>query len=284
MFLSLFNPCFFTSPNPPTTRYRSFQTNTSFRSSPNSPISLITGSLRSCECYDMYKEQVPFTEAWSWQKSIVEHRKTLIDNDEDASDTLFVLQHQPVYTLGTASTHNNLFFNVEDSPLPLYQTERGGEVTYHGPGQLVMYPIMNLRYQKMDLHWYLRALEEVVIRALLSSFNLKASRAEGLTGVWVGDKKLAAIGIRVSRWVTYHGLALNVSTDLSPFDSIIPCGIRDRGVGSIKGLLNESSSICDHAKLIDIAHDSLLKEFCEVFQVELSHQLVSMLRKAELKQ
>ncbi|KAI3522038.1 hypothetical protein L1887_11516 [Cichorium endivia] len=247
-------------------------------------ISLVQdSSKRRCECYDMYKKVVPFPEAWAWQQSIVEKRKTLIDINEDDSDTLIILQHEPVYTLGTASTETNLNFDIKDSPLPLYQTERGGEVTYHGPGQLVMYPIMNLRYQKMDLHWYLRALEEVVIRVLFSTFSLKASRVEGLTGVWVGDKKLAAIGIRVSRWVTYHGLALNVCTDLSPFNRIVPCGIRDRGVGSIKGLLKESNELSsiscyEDGKLIDIAHDSLVKEFCEVFQVELSNQPISMLR------
>lgn len=97
-----------------------------------------------CECYDMYKEVVPFSEAWSWQKSIVEHRKTLIDSNQDDSDTLIVLQHQPVYTLGTASTENNLNFNINDSPLPLYRTERGGEVTYHGPGQVVLVLFSNL--------------------------------------------------------------------------------------------------------------------------------------------
>ncbi|KAJ9567495.1 hypothetical protein OSB04_003461 [Centaurea solstitialis] len=240
---------------------------------------------RRCVCYDMHKEVIPFSEAWSWQKSILEERKTWIDSDEDGSDALIVLQHQPVYTLGTASSENNLNFDIKDPPLPLYQTERGGEVTYHGPGQLVMYPIMNLRYQKMDLHWYLRSLEEVVIRVLSSTFGLTASRVDGLTGVWVGDKKLAAIGIRVSRWLTYHGLALNVSTDLSPFNRIIPCGIRDRGVGSIKELLNgsPSASVYDDDKLMDIAYDSLVKEFCEVFQVELCHQPLSMLRFSDRK-
>ncbi|XP_024970683.1 plastidial lipoyltransferase 2-like isoform X2 [Cynara cardunculus var. scolymus] len=223
----------------------------------------------------MHKEVIPFAEAWSWQKSVVEERKTLIDSNEDGLDALIALQHQPVYTLGTASSENNLNFDIKNPPFPLYQTERGGEVTYHGPGQLVMYPIMNLRYQKMDLHWYLRALEEVVIRVLFSTFGLTASRVEGLTGVWVGDKKLAAIGIRVSRWLTYHGLALNVSTDLSPFKEIVPCGIRDRGVGSIKELLIGYDG--DDGKLIDIAHDSLVKEFCQVFQVELCHQPISML-------
>lgn len=119
----------------------------------------------------------------------------------------------------------------------------------------------------------------MIIRVLSSSFSMEASRIDGLTGVWVGGQKLAAIGIRVSQWVTYHGLALNVTTDLAPFQQIVPCGIRDRQVGSIKGLLREHSHSngcgtenhqdLDDVQLIDITHKSLVKEFCEVFQVEL---------------
>ncbi|XP_049390725.1 octanoyltransferase LIP2p, chloroplastic [Solanum stenotomum] len=234
---------------------------------------------RCCDCYDMYKELVPYAKAWSWQKTIVDERKAQIERDEDLADTLIVLQHQPVYTLGTGSSEENILFDVKNAPFELYRTERGGEVTYHGPGQLVMYPIINLRYHKMDLHWYLRSLEEVIIRVLSSSFSIEASRIDGLTGVWVGGRKLAAIGIRVSHWVTYHGLALNVTTDLSPFQQIVPCGIRDRQVGSIKGLLKEHSHSngrgtenhqdIDDVQLIDITHKSLVKEFCEVFQVDL---------------
>lgn len=234
---------------------------------------------RCCDCYDMYKELVPYAKAWSWQKSIVDQRKAQIERNEDLADTLIILQHQPVYTLGTGSSEENLHFDIKNAPFELYRTERGGEVTYHGPGQLVMYPIVNLRYHKMDLHWYLRSLEEVIIRVLSSSFSLEASRIDGLTGVWVGGQKLAAIGIRVSQWVTYHGLALNVTTDLSPFQRIVPCGIRDRQVGSIKGLLREHSHSngsgtekhqgIDDVQLIDITHRSLVKEFCEVFQVDL---------------
>ncbi|KAL8230874.1 hypothetical protein R6Q57_000652 [Mikania cordata] len=273
---SLIPPCATRSTNS-AQRRTSVRASTSFITSTDSNSLPRQGGIRRCECYDMYKQVVPFADAWSWQKLIVEDRKTLIDDNQDGSDTLIVLQHQPVYTLGTGSTENNLNFDLKDPPFPLYQTERGGEVTYHGPGQLVMYPIMNLHFHKMDLHWYLRALEEVVIRVLSSVFSLKATRIDGLTGVWVGDKKLAAVGIRVSRWLTYHGLALNVSNDLSPFSRIVPCGIKDRGVGSIKGLLSDSCSISDDDKLIDIAHESLLKHFCEVFQVELCHQPVSSL-------
>lgn len=230
----------------------------------------------------MYKELVPYEEAWNWQKSKVKERKMLIEKNEDWSDTVIVLQHHPVFTMGTGSSHENLNFDINDSPYPVYRTERGGEVTYHGPGQLVMYPIINLRYHKMDLHWYLRALEEVVIRVLSSKFSIKASRLDGLTGVWVGDQKLAAIGIRVAQWITYHGLALNVTADLAPFNWIVPCGIQNMRVGSIKSLLKEfqsanegvTSSIYhgDDHHLIDTTCKSLVKEFSEVFQLEVYQQ------------
>ncbi|XP_043711025.1 octanoyltransferase LIP2p, chloroplastic-like [Telopea speciosissima] len=237
--------------------------------------------VRGCECFDVYKELVPYQEAWSWQKSVVRKRLALIGRDDDCCDNLIILQHPPVYTLGTGSSEEYLNFDRKNAPYDVYQTERGGEVTFHGPGQLVMYPILNLRYHKMDLHWYLRALEEVVIRVLSSTFSIKASRLDGLTGVWVGNQKLAAIGIRVSRWITYHGLALNVTTDLTPFQHIVPCGIRNRQVGSIEGLLRESGpssgwrteNTSHH--LIDVTHDSLLKEFSEVFQLTLNHKFFS---------
>lgn len=233
---------------------------------------------RTCECFDLYKERVPYSKAWAWQKSIVKKKRGSILENKDHSDTLIILQHHPVYTLGTGSSEEYLNFEIKDAPYDVYRTERGGEVTYHGPGQLVMYPIINLRYHKMDLRWYLRALEEVVIRVLSSTFGIKASRLDGFTGVWVGgDQKLAAIGVRVSRWITYHGLALNVTTDLSPFRKIVPCGIRDGKVGSVKGLLADRLQGGDDMQLIDITHDSLLQEFSEVFQVDLHHKPISML-------
>lgn len=246
-----------------------------------------------CECFNLYEQQVPYGQAWAWQKSIVNEKKTLIQRNEDCSDSLFVLQHRPVYTLGTASSEQFLNFDVKDSPFDIYRTERGGEVTYHGPGQIVMYPIMNLRNHKMDLHWYLRSLEEVIIRALSETFCIKASRLEGLTGVWHGNQKLAAIGIRVSQWITYHGLALNVTTDLTPFRSIVPCGLRDCQVGSVRGLLKEfqSSADCERARLpdpddgqlLDITCKSLIKEFSEVFQVRINHETTSRLELLERK-
>lgn len=230
-------------------------------------------SRRRCELFDLHQHIVPFAESWAWQQSIVTRRKGLVGTDEDHSDTLIALQHPPVYTLGTDSTEDYLHFDVKDAPFEVHRIDRGGEVTYHGPGQLVMYPIINLRYHQMDLHWYFRSLEEVIIRALQSAFSIKASRVEGLTGVWVGDKKVAAIGIHVSRWIAYHGLALNVTTELTPFQLIVPCGIKDRGVGSIKEILQIASDgkEIDETALIDKAYRTLLKEFAEVFQLSLYH-------------
>ncbi|CAA7048045.1 unnamed protein product [Microthlaspi erraticum] len=222
---------------------------------------------RKCECFDLYDQLVPYKKAWSWQKSIVSEKLALIDRNQECSDTVILLQHPPVYTMGTGSSEDYLNFDIKNAPFDVYRTERGGEVTYHGPGQLVMYPIINLRNHKMDLHWYLRKLEEIVIRVLSSAFSIKATRLDGFTGVWVGDQKVAAIGIRASKWLTYHGLALNVTTDLTPFDSIVPCGIRNRRVGSIKGLI-ENDKLSD-LQLIDLAHESLLKEFSEVFQIQI---------------
>ncbi|XP_021285255.1 plastidial lipoyltransferase 2-like isoform X1 [Herrania umbratica] len=264
------NPCFRTIPTTCTA--------VKHRKEPHRFNPVTQTKTKACECYDLHKELFPYAKAWSWQKQIVKEKKALLQRNEDCPDTLIILQHNPVYTMGTGSSEKYLNFDIEEAPFDVYRTERGGEVTYHGPGQLVMYPIINLRNHKMDLHWYLRALEEVVIRVLSSTFSIKASRIEGLTGVWVGNQKLAAIGVRVSQWITYHGLALNVTTDLTPFSWIVPCGLQDRQVGSIKGLLKEFQSSRraetqnpDDFQLIDISYKSLIKEFCEVFQLEI-HQ------------
>ncbi|VAI27728.1 unnamed protein product [Triticum turgidum subsp. durum] len=230
---------------------------------------------RRCELFDLHRQIVPYVDSWGWQKSIVERRKALVgidtDTDEDHSDTLIALQHPPVYTLGNGNDEKYLNFNIEDSPIEIHRIDRAGQVTYHGPGQLVLYPIINLRYQKKDLVWYQRSLEGVIIRALQSAFSIKASRIEGLTGVWVGEQKVAAIGIMCARWIVYHGLALNVTTDLTPFQHIVPCGIKGRGVGSIKQILQKASNGTElnDAELMDIAYESLIKEFAEFFQLSL---------------
>jgi lipoyl(octanoyl) transferase len=171
---------------------------------------------------------LPYQAAWEWQKSIVAQHKA---NDQQP-DTLILLEHPPVYTLGQGSNPGFLKFDPTTSHAELHRIERGGEVTYHCPGQLVGYPMLNLKRHTQDLHWYLRQLETVLIQ-VLAHYDLVGAQIPGLTGVWVAERKVAAIGIKVSRWVTMHGFALNVCPDLSGFDQIVPCGIADRAVGSM---------------------------------------------------
>eukprot|EP00190_Bangiopsis_sp_CCMP1999_P006366 CAMPEP_0198724342 /NCGR_PEP_ID=MMETSP1475-20131203/1830_1 /TAXON_ID= ORGANISM="Unidentified sp., Strain CCMP1999" /NCGR_SAMPLE_ID=MMETSP1475 /ASSEMBLY_ACC=CAM_ASM_001111 /LENGTH=206 /DNA_ID=CAMNT_0044485841 /DNA_START=171 /DNA_END=791 /DNA_ORIENTATION=+ len=148
------------------------------------------------------------------------------------ADVLVLLEHEPVYTLGSGATLEHVKFDVTRPPCDLFRIERGGEVTYHGPGQLVGYPIVQLRHHKKDLRWYMRSLEQVIINTL-AHYGVEGTRKEGLTGVWHGDRKLAAIGVAASKWVTMHGFAINVRTDLAPFNEIVPCGIADKGVMSL---------------------------------------------------
>lgn len=171
--------------------------------------------------------------AWQHQKELVSGRK----NNPALDDVLILTEHLPVYTLGTGSQEQFVHFDVTDPEYEVHRIERGGEVTYHCPGQLVGYPILNLQYHQKDLHWYLRQLEEVIIRTL-AHYQLSGQRIEGLTGVWADGYKLAAIGIKVSRWITMHGFALNICPDLSGFKQITPCGIADRPVGAMAQFLS----------------------------------------------
>jgi lipoyl(octanoyl) transferase len=175
--------------------------------------------------------RVPYAEALELQSSLVARRRT-----REVGDTLLLMEHPHVLTLGTgASTDHVLLSDAERGALgiDLFETGRGGDVTYHGPGQLVGYPILDLRPDRCDLHRYLRDLEQVLID-VARDFGLEATRAPGLTGVWIEDRKIAAIGVRVSSgWITSHGFALNVATDLRYFETIVPCGIADRTVSSL---------------------------------------------------
>ncbi len=182
---------------------------------------------------------VPYRDAWAWQRQLLEARR----KQPDRPDLLLLVQHPPVYTLGRGSSLAHLRFDPdrphpdpahpEEPPIELHRVERGGEVTYHCPGQLVGYPILNLQRHQPDLHWYLRQLEAVLIE-VLGRYGLQGDRIPGLTGVWVEGHKVAAIGISASRWITMHGFALNVCPDLSGFSRIVPCGIADRPVGSLQ--------------------------------------------------
>ena len=198
----------------------------------------------------------PYSLAWSHQRSLVEARIA----NPDLPDMLLLLEHPPVYTLGTGSDIKFIKFNLDKTDKEVYRIERGGEVTYHCPGQLVGYPILNLRYYRQDLHWYLRQLEEVILQTI-AIYGLSGSRIGGLTGVWVEGYKIAAIGIKVSRWITYHGFAINVCPDLSGFAEIIPCGIANKPVGSLRQFLPNIS-------LRQVQQD-LSRVFASVFGVEL---------------
>ena len=156
-------------------------------------------------------------------------------------DTLILVEHEPVYTLGKNANRDYLL-QGRDKSVEVYNTERGGEVTFHGPGQLVGYPILDLRNYKKSVSWYMRTLEELIIR-VLKEYDIKGSRIKGLTGVWVGNKKIAAQGVRISRWVTMHGFSINVCPQLSYYDGIIPCGIFDYDVTSMEECLNKKLSI-----------------------------------------
>ena len=171
-----------------------------------------------------------YEEVWILQKKMQSQRI-----NGDVGDVLILVEHNPVYTLGKNANPNHLL-QIRDKSIDVFNIERGGDITFHGPGQLVGYPILNLSNYKKSVSWYMRVLEQLTID-VLNEFKISAKRVEGLTGVWVGDEKIAAQGVRMSRWVTMHGFSLNVNTDLSFYDGIIPCGIFDRGVTSMEKVL-----------------------------------------------
>jgi lipoyl(octanoyl) transferase len=203
---------------------------------------------------------VAYADALELQRLLVRRRR-----EGEIPDTLLLLEHPHVITLGTSAHRDNILLSEEDGRLlgiDVYDTGRGGDVTYHGPGQLIGYPIMDLKPDRRDLHRYMRDLEEVLIRSLMA-FGVTATRKPGLTGVWVGSEKIAAIGVRVSSgWITSHGFALNVSTDLSYFGSIVPCGIREYGVTSLDRVAAQPVAL---STVMSIAANA----FCAVFGTQL---------------
>lgn len=209
-----------------------------------------------CQVYNL--GLVPYPQAWDAQRHwVAEHRHG------PQPDRLLLLEHPPVYTLGQGSDPIHLKGAPEDLPYPLFRTERGGEVTHHCPGQLVVYPILNLQRHRPDLHWYLRQLEEVIL-GVLTMVGVEGQRQAGLTGVWVGNSKLAAIGIKVSRWITMHGFALNVCCDLRGFEAIVPCGIAQRSVGRL-------SQFCP-GLTVDQIRPLVIENFARVFNLEMVYQ------------
>jgi lipoate-protein ligase B len=185
---------------------------------------------------------IDYKEAWDLQRETHELR---VKNE--VPDILYLLEHPNTYTLGKTANHNNLIGSEEyisSNHISVYDIDRGGDITYHGPGQIVGYPIISLNEWEKDTHKYLRALEETIIRTC-RAYGINGGREPRYTGVWVVERKIAAIGIKVSRWITMHGFAFNVNTDLSFFSGIIPCGIKDKEVTSIKREIKREVSIND---------------------------------------
>jgi lipoyl(octanoyl) transferase len=201
--------------------------------------------------------QVPYGQALEMQRALVEERRA-----GRVPDLLLLLQHPPVITLGVRSdaARANIVASAERLAglgIDVCDTGRGGDVTYHGPGQVIGYPILDLRPDRCDVHKYVRDLEEVMIR-VCGDYGVSAQRVRGLTGTWVGTDKIGAIGIRISRWITSHGFAFNVSTDLEHFRLIVPCGIADRGVTSLERATGRAIALGD-------VEDAIARRFAEVF-------------------
>ena len=200
---------------------------------------------------------VPYAEALTIQRQLVEDRR-----EGRIGDVLLLVEHPHVLTLGVRGDGGRSHILATDDVLErrgveVYETGRGGDITYHGPGQIVGYPIIDLKPDRCDVHRYVRDLEEVLIR-VAADYGLAAERMRGLTGVWVNGEKVAAIGVRIARWVTSHGFALNVTTDLDYFNLIVPCGIADRGVTSLSRLLRRP---IDKAEV----EDRVIQRFTDVF-------------------
>ncbi len=181
----------------------------------------------------------------------------------EVPDTLFLLEHDPVITLGKGGDSTHLLLNEEmlkEKGIEFYRTTRGGDITYHGPGQLVGYPIFDLRNHGKKVSETVRKYEEALIRAL-TEFGIKAGILEGFPGVWIGNRKIAALGLAIRRWITFHGFALNVNNDLTPFSYIVPCGLQGKGVTSMKEELGYEVNMKDVKNMVT-------KKFGEVFNIE----------------
>lgn len=201
---------------------------------------------------------VSYREALELQKTLVEERR-----GNRVPDLLLLLQHPPVITLGVRRDSRS-HVKATDRQLAtdgieVHEAGRGGDVTYHGPGQIVGYPILDLRPDRCDVHRYVRDLEEVMIR-VCADYGIEAHRIAGLSGAWVGDEKIGAIGVRISRWITSHGFAFNVNTRLDDFQLIVPCGIADRGVTSLQKLIGSQLSIQE-------VEERVIRRFAEVFDM-----------------
>ena len=193
------------------------------------------------ELHARWLGRMSFADALAFQEDLVRKKRA----DDSAADEFLLLEHEPVYTIGRTPDQSSLR-DVSHLPHPLFPINRGGQATYHGPGQLMGYPIIDLRRYGQDLHRYLRWLEQLLIE-FLGDHRIAASRREGLTGVWIDHRKIASIGVGVRHWITMHGFALNVRGDLSPFNYIIPCGINNVAMTSMEKETGKSISVVDAA-------------------------------------
>lgn len=202
--------------------------------------------------------RIDFKKAWELQKTYFEKRSL-----GEIDDTIFICEHNHTYTLGKVADKKNLLMSEEDLKkrgIDVYEIDRGGDITYHGFGQIVGYPILDLSNWKTDTNAYLRSLEEVIIKTC-REYEIEAGRNNKFTGVWIGNRKICAIGIKINKWVTMHGFALNVNTDLNFFNGIIPCGITDKEVTSLQKELGAEISI-------DEVKTKVLKNFVDVFEYQ----------------
>ncbi len=220
------------------------------------------------QCALYWLGQVEYREAYNIQKKLWSQKL-----NGQTADAMLLLSHPPTVTIGKSGKLDNLLLAREGlarEGISLFFTDRGGDITYHGPGQLVAYPVIDLRNRGKDVHRYIRDLEEVLIRTL-ADLTIEARRDDKHVGVWVGNDKIAAIGVRISRWVTTHGLALNVNTDLEHFSYINPCGILERGVTSISRVLSRNVPM-------DVVANGLVRHFSEVFDTEVEWRSPDLLR------
>jgi lipoyl(octanoyl) transferase len=201
--------------------------------------------LRSPDLHVRWVGQMEFARALALQEQIVLKKR----HESSIEDELLLLEHEPVYTIGRTPDQSSLL-GASHLPHPFFVINRGGQATYHGPGQLMGYPIIDLRRCSQDLHKYLRWLEQLLIK-LLAEYGIAAARRESLTGVWVGDRKIASIGVGVRHWITMHGFALNVCDDLSPFNHIVPCGINNVVMTSIEKETGRALSVACVAALLE---------------------------------
>jgi lipoate-protein ligase B len=229
-------------------------------------------------CWIVDQGRIPYALACEWQRQLVQARKA-----RSIPDVLLLCEHPHVITLGRNGTRKNLRVSdklLEHKKVEFHSSDRGGDITYHGPGQIVGYPILDLTEHQRDIGWYVLQLEEVMIRAT-ADFGFAAKRVPGQHGAWIdtprGEEKLGALGVHLSRWVTSHGFAYNVSTDLGYFDLIVPCGIAGKGVTSLERALGRSVPI-------DEVRDCIVAHFASVFGFEIkkvgSQELTEALRAA----